>query len=353
MLALFLLMGIPMGGWYFMAHLATPELLDSLPAEGQQAVLEAQHQVRLRLAATLGLSIVVLGAVIAWLRRAILDPLESLAHRARQADHAPWSAPPQLELGDEVGDLARALDRSVRRLQRRADEAERFAANLSHELRTPLTAIRGAAEILSDCGLSDADRSKFTAHVLREAERLERLVNGLLEQARADLGNGDERRQAIALGPIAGEVIESFQPVAEATAHRLELTVQPTLPEVLADPDAVRRVLTALVENATRFCPAGSSIHIHAVASDDHVEVRVDDAGPGVPDELRERVFDRCFSTHPVGTRTGDGTGLGLAIARGLVEAWQGRLWVDQSADGGASFRFTVPLATTDRPSVA
>ncbi len=346
MLALFGLMVIPIAGWYFVAELGPKRLVDVLPPGSHAEVLEMQHEIRFKLAITLGLSIIALGAVVLYVRRSVLDPLERLAGRARRSADSGWSTPAEVTLLDEVGDLARALDRSLTGLQRRAEEAERFAADLSHELRTPLAAIRGAAEILTDSELSESDRRRFVGHVFVEAQRLERLVTHLLDLARAE--RVKQPVEPVQVGAVAIRAAERCEPLLGDRLLTVEVGDMIEVPPVRASAEAVVRVLTILLENAIRHSPRGGTIRLGAGLDGAGVALWVDDEGPGVTPALRERIFDRFFTAEkePVAAK---GTGLGLAIAQALLAGMGGRIGVDDSPRGGA--RFVVVLPAWDEDS--
>jgi signal transduction histidine kinase len=339
MLALFVLMIVPVCGWYFIGDLASHRLLSALPEASHSQLLEVQREIRFKLAINLGVSVLVLGGVILYVRRTILDPLERLAVQARRGDSQAWSTPQEAARPDEVGDLARALDSSVTRLVQRAEEAERFAANLSHELRTPLAAIRGAGEILGDPDLSPEDRHRFAGNVVCESQRLERLVSGLLVLARAERERSDEI-QLLDMAEVIRQVSESNRPLASAKHLHVELGIEGETPPVRAAEDLVVRVLTVLIENAIEHASVGGAILLGLRSRASLVEVAVEDSGAGVPVEERERIFDRWYALR---SESRQGTGLGLAIARSLVEGMGGQIWVDTSPLGGASFRFTLP----------
>jgi len=349
MLALFLLMMVPVCGWYFIGTLASPRLLSLLPAESHQQVLTLQHEIRFKLGITLGISVVLLGGVIVYLRRTILEPLELLARQARSAALQGWHTPPETTRPDEVGDLARALDSSFALLQHRAQEAEAFAAHLSHELRTPLAAIRGAAELLCTPELAPADRQRFARSVVAESHRMERLVTALLSLARADHQELEPQERALLL-PVLQRSLDCFAAVASQQQVRVELQQSDPELTVRAGNDVLMRIMTVLVENAVEHTQQGGSVVVSVTASGDKVEVAVEDSGPGVPEHERPRVFDRWYALR---NASRNGTGLGLAIARSLVEKVGGSIDVSDSPLGGARFSFCVPAFTGSETSVS
>jgi len=173
MAALFVLMIVPILGWYFLGELTSREVWGDLPVELESSLHEAQAEIRFKLALTLGVSVVVLGVIVFYLKRALIDPLDRLASRARNAESEGWQTPEECFRPDEIGDLARALDRSIPAMEQRAEDAHNFAINLSHELRTPLAAIRGAVEILSEADPEPSDQDlKITRRLEAAGETL-------------------------------------------------------------------------------------------------------------------------------------------------------------------------------------
>lgn len=341
MVALFVVMIVPVSGWYFLGELTSRELVESLPAAAGEALAAVQEEIRFKLALTLGASVVVLGAVIVYLRRSLVEPLDGLASRARAAAAGGWQTPPESERPDEIGDLARALDRSLPAMEERADRALRFATNLSHELRTPLAAIRGAAEILAESRPEATDRERFLSNIQIESERLERLVAGLLDlERRQDAGPGEA--EPLAPGPVLRGVVARCAPLFARRSIAADLEEEPSLPAVRVRPERLERVLFGLLENALKFSPRDGRITVRAGSRDGDLLLEVEDQGPGVPAELRREIFDRHFSG---GRGSAGSTGIGLAIVHSLVTQAGGRVWVEESPRGGARFCCALPTA--------
>ncbi len=338
MAALFLLMIVPTGGWYFIAEFASGNRWESLPPADQAALLDVQREVRFKLALTLVASILVLAGTVAYLRRTVVDPLANLARRARTVGRTPWKPPRERDRPDEIGDLARALDNGVQALERKAEEAARFSINLSHELRTPLAAIRGAAEILTDRQLSDEDQARFIGNIATESERLERLVAGILELSRTEQGPAVAASEVVDLASVASSVLDASQPLLLRKDLRVVGPEAVDWALVLGDGDRLHRILFGLLENAIKFSPQGGEIRVEILRVQQEVRVVVGDEGPGVPPEIRETIFERQFTTEHDGGSASRGTGLGLAIVRGLVAASNGRVWVEDSTAKGARF---------------
>ncbi len=341
MVALFVVMIVPVAGWYFLGELTSRELT-ALPGDAGRTFAAVQDEIRFKLALTLGASVVVLGAVVVYLRRTLVDPLDRLARRARAAAAGGWRTPAEAGRPDEIGDLARALDRSIPAMETRAERALRFATNLSHELRTPLAAIRGAAEILSESRPEGPDRQRFLANIRVESERLERLVAGLLDLERPR-DAGREAAEPLAPGPVVRGVLARCAPLFERRAIVADLDEAPALPEVRIRPGRLERILFGLLENALRFSPRGGRITVRTGSRDGGLWIEVEDQGPGVPAELRREIFDRHFTG---GRGSAGSTGIGLAIVHSLVSQAGGRVWVEESSGGGARFCCQLPRQT-------
>lgn len=344
MAALFVLLLAPMSGWWFVADLTRPEVLAGLSPRQQSDLLHREGQTRRRLGITFCVAVLVMGGVVVYVRRSMIAPLTDLAGRAREVrGGVGWRSPPDRERPDEIGDLARALDDSVRTLESRAEEAVRFAVGLSHELRTPLAAIKGAAEILGEGGLEDADRSRFVSNITVESARLERLVAGLLDLERA--------RQGQAPAPGRCDLVQTVRSTLDRASPswtRKGLTVERDLAEGSApagiDADRATRVLLGLLENAVKFSPRGGRVRVSVSEAKPGLQLVVEDQGPGVDAEQKDRIFDRAFvGDARAGAR---GTGLGLAIVRSLVEGARGTVHVEDASDGGARFVVRLPAAT-------
>ncbi len=181
----------------------------------------------------------------------------------------------------------------------------------------------------------------------QESNRLNRFIGGLIELARIEAGELQLRRHWGAVDDIIAAARARAEPVTRA--HRIELAIEKDLPVVRVDERAVSEVMYTLIDNAAKYSPAGSRIRIVAErAGEGLIRMSVEDEGAGIPLDLRERVFDKFFRA----TRNGDvtvrepsGTGMGLAIARGIVEAHEGKIWIEAAANGrGTRVVFTLPI---------
>ena len=230
------------------------------------------------------------------------------------------------------------------------EEVDRLRAALigsvSHDLRTPLASIKASISDLADPGLllSDDDRATLLRTTEEETDRLTRLVTNLLDMSRIQAGALVPHTSATPLDELIGAVAGRLSPMLGD--HRLTVDIPDGLP--LADVDylLVEQVLSNLLENAARYTPAGTAVTVRAtaVAGGDEVEVAVVDHGPGVAEEERERIFDQFYRLRAEG-RGPLGTGMGLAIVKGIVEAHGGRIGVEATPGGGATFALRLPVA--------
>jgi two-component system sensor histidine kinase KdpD len=230
------------------------------------------------------------------------------------------------------------------------EEVDRLRAALigsvSHDLRTPPASIKASISDLADPGLllSDDDRATLLRTTEEETDRLTRLVTNLLDMSRIQAGALVPHTSATPLDELIGAVAGRLSPMLGD--HRLTVDIPDGLP--LADVDylLVEQVLSNLLENAARYTPAGTAVTVRAtaVAGGDEVEVAVVDHGPGVAEEERERIFDQFYRLRAEG-RGPLGTGMGLAIVKGIVEAHGGRIEVEATPGGGATFALRLPVA--------
>ena len=233
-----------------------------------------------------------------------------------------------------------------------------FVALVSHELRTPLTSIIGFISLILDgkAGpLNEVQQQSLTrAH--RQSERLATMINDLLDISRIEAGRIVMKLEPVNLTEIAQQRLEELKPQADEKTIKLDMNVQPDLPELTGDAEHLGQILTNLVGNAIKFTPSNGEVRVRmfrknspledgVTDENDGVHVEVIDTGPGIPAQDREDVFDKFRQLSNIQTREQGGTGLGLAIARGFVEAHKGKIWVDAGEnDKGCNFQFWIPF---------
>ena len=234
---------------------------------------------------------------------------------------------------------------------RMADATRRdFVSNASHELRTPVSAIAGAAETLLGGAMDDPAQARtFVEMISRNAERLARLTNDLL-----DLSRIESRQWPVNLAPVmVGVVARRAVEVCAEHARRKRIELQVEVPEtafVRADARALEQVLVNLLDNAVKYTPEGGRATVRTGPADgDRVAVEVADTGPGIERHHIPRLFERFYRVDPGRARDSGGTGLGLAIVKHLVQMQEGDIGVETGA-GGTTFRVRLPRAAPPPP---
>jgi two-component system phosphate regulon sensor histidine kinase PhoR len=226
---------------------------------------------------------------------------------------------------------------------RRADQIRRdFVANVSHELRTPLTAIKGYTEALIDDTAPDDPTRKFIDIVHRHSTRMERLVNDLLRLARLDAGQEVAEFAACDMAGLINGLAADFDVPARDKQQKLTVSVAPEARTLVVDPAKIHDILRNLIENAVNYTPAGGEIDVIADLVDGKYRIRVEDTGPGIPDEDLGRVFERFYRVDKSRARPG-GTGLGLAIVKNLTHVLGGDVTAENLRGKGAVFTVTLP----------
>ena len=217
----------------------------------------------------------------------------------------------------------------------------RFFANVSHELRTPLTLTIGPLEDLRARAGGDQQVERWLEIALRNARRLLRLVNQILDVAKLEAGAMRLEPRPLDLAPFTRGVVAAFAPVAERKGIRL--TVE-TPGQLLGgfDADAVEKVLTNLLSNAIKFTPSGGTVGVALTREGESVRVAVRDSGPGIPPDQLGHVFERFYQVDESGTRTQPGTGIGLALVKELVELHGGTVRAE-TGEEGTTFTATIP----------
>jgi two-component system OmpR family sensor kinase len=240
----------------------------------------------------------------------------------------------------ELRAVIAGFNRMLERLDFAFSRQRRFVSDASHELRTPLTAIRGQLEVLAanpDAGVEEVRRVKTVT--LAEVERMERLVEELLALAQLDERSEMEVSQV--------DLPALLHELAAVDASGIELG-EMAQRHVAGSPELLARVVRNLLANARRHAGESGRVVLSATAADGRVTICVDDDGPGIPAAERDRIFERFHRVDSARGRDSGGSGLGLAISRKIVEAHGGRIWVEDSALGGARAAFELPGFTLE-----
>lgn len=228
----------------------------------------------------------------------------------------------------------------VRRLETVRRE---FVANVSHELRTPLTSIRALVETLEAGAIDEPDVAmEFLGRIVGEIDRLNTLVEDLLDFARLEAGRTPLRLEYVDVGNVVEHGAKRLQQQIERAGLTLELELADDLPEMALDVGRIEQVLINLIHNAIKFTPAGGTLYLRAWREKKTVHVALRDTGVGIPEEERSRLFERFYKSDKA--RRSEGTGLGLAIAQNIVRLHGGKISVTSTQGEGSEFVFTLPM---------
>ena len=290
------------------------------------------------------LSILFSATVVKPIRQLRVDARAVLDRRNRLSGHFKGS-----KRSDEIGELSRALERIMRRLDAHVGVIEGFASDVVHELKNPLASIRNANEMLAD--VSDPnDRRRFVRVIEQEVARMERLLSGVREISIIDARMNREEVHAVDVGALVGLLVDGFR-VRERDRVRFDVEIGPGPLTVAASEDRLTQVFENILDNALSFSPNGSTVSVRVYSENGVVAVRVADEGPGIPDANITRIFDRFFTHRPEGSRVAAGhTGLGLAIVSAIVDAYGGSVTVANGEVRGAVFTVRLPRRTLLSP---
>jgi signal transduction histidine kinase len=270
--------------------------------------------------------------------RAVLDEASQIvvySHRLEQKSQELERASQEL----------RAANARLQELDRMKDE---FVSTVSHELRTPLTSIRSFTEILHDNPqLPAAQRERFLGIVIKETERLTRLIGQVLDVSRLESGRVEWHESLFDLRELLEDTAASTSQLFHERAVRLDCNLPARVPKVRADLDRIVQVVVNLLSNAVKFIePGRGRVEIALAEEPGFLRVDVRDNGPGISAEHQELIFDKFRQAGDPLTGKPQGSGLGLYISRRIIEHSGGRLWVTSRPGQGACFSFTLPLAS-------
>ena len=227
-----------------------------------------------------------------------------------------------------------------------------FLANVSHELRTPLNSIIGFTELLHDDAKENADerRLRYLDNILTSGRGLLEMINELLDMAKIEAGRLELHVEPTSVGDIVEGIAAIMEPQARKKSISLEIQVDTQLQTIQSDPGKVQQILYNLVSNAIKFTPEHGTVTVRCDSDDMHVHLLVIDTGPGIPDDLKDVIFEKFRQIESGHTRAHAGTGLGLAICRELAQMLQAELTVDSTHGQGATFTLRIPHAP-EQPS--
>ncbi|MEZ5843620.1 MAG: stimulus-sensing domain-containing protein [Hyphomicrobiaceae bacterium] len=261
---------------------------------------------------------------------------------------------------DEIGQLSRAFAKMTAALYRRAEASEKFAADVAHELKNPLTAARSTAESLR-YAKTDEKRAELVDQINIELKRLNKLITDVSNASRMEAELALKETAPVEVDAVLRGIVSTFEDRSSSSSGpRLQLTVAPEASGaggvIAGHAGRIGQVFTNLIDNAISFSPQGGTVRIRLIRDRDELDITFEDEGPGVPEEMRDRIFERFYTYRPTAESSrGNNSGLGLAISREIVRAHEGRIWAENRAEGGARFVVRLPMRTRKparRPSL-
>jgi len=320
---------------YFMALMKDYNIS---PTDVHQMFLDATH--RSLIWATLAtLSLAVILSFL--LTKKVLNPLTQMTGITRKIAAGDYTAQVRISSEDEVGQLATAFNQMASSLQRVEQLRKTMVIDVAHELRTPLTNMRGYIEALRD-GVIPSSKETFES-LHEETIRLAKLVEDLLQLARADASKGTLHRQRIAFQDLVTQILDLFQP--KFAAKRIIIKVELTNAEglIMADPEKLSQVLRNLLQNAWEYTPPGGIVRIFAERLPNRIKVIFSNTGEGIAAEDLPFIFERFYRGEKSRSREHGGAGIGLAIVKELVEAHKGEVGAESSPTETRVW-FTLPV---------
>jgi len=270
-----------------------------------------------------------------WLMRGI-----NRLNRYAQAVSAGERAPPLPSRRDEIGDLGRAVETMRRKLEGKA-YVEQYVQSLTHEMKSPLAAIRGAAELLQE-PLPEADRQRFAHNIRTQEQRLTETIDKLLALAEVEQHGWLQTLEPVSIAALLAQAGESVTTKLAADGLTLSMDVDDPQATVQGDAYLLRQAVSNLLDNAIAFSPAGGTISLSSSTVDRHIEIRVIDEGPGIPDYARDRVFERFYSLARPSTGLRS-SGLGLPFVREVARLHGGEAELVSLEGGGALAMLRLP----------
>jgi signal transduction histidine kinase len=296
-------------------------------------------------------ALLVIGLVAIPMARSLARPLERLTKTARTLAEGDLTVRTNLQRRDEVGLLAQTFDDMATRLEFRIKNEKELLANISHELRTPLARIRVALELCEEEPSSIEDIRRHLTGIGGDVNELDQLLENVFTITRLDLGagNSDDGRLAVDkqdldLTKLLGRASQRFQAVNPK--YNLRLSIPKQLPQVMADPALIRRVIDNLLDNAAKYAEPETEVELVVSVDAKNIVLAVKDRGFGISEQDLIHIFDAFYRTERSRKLKIDGTGLGLTLCKRIVEAHAGSIRARQRQDKGTTIEFSLPLAS-------
>lgn len=329
-------------------------LLSTRPGDIEKSL--SQERWRISLLAVIALVATLVSSLL--LARTVAEPIRRLSEAAEEVSrniNARAHLPDYAERNDEVGQLSRAFQAMTASLYRRIESSESFAADVAHELKNPLTAARSTAESLVYAKTPE-QRDELVRQIQNELKRLNRLITDVSNASRLDAELARQAMVPTLVTDVVDNVAKIFRDILSEDGRSVRVVLdqgvdQQTL-KITGHEGRLGQVITNLVDNAVSFSPADGIVVITVKQTPQHVDIVIDDDGPGIPEDRLAIIFDRFYTDRPQSEALrGKNSGLGLSISREIVIAHGGEIWAENRRAPGAGpdsrpigARFTVRL---------
>lgn len=290
------------------------------------------------------LSIALAGLLGRYLAQRITDPIQLLTQAAEKMARGDLSQRVAVRTSDEIGRLTKQFNEMAKKLAESTRQLKDFVANASHEMRTPLTSLNILVKSLREYPLEAEEREEFLADIDKELERLIRLVENLLDLTRLDRLAKEDTMSVVDIVPTVANTLSMLQRRAEEKSITLEIRLPERASPVFAALHQIKQVVFNLVDNALKYTPAHGRVEVVLSEEGDCLKLSVSDNGVGIPEEHREKIFERFYRVDKARSRELGGTGLGLAIVAEIVKRHGGTIAVEDGPGGiGTTFIVTIP----------
>jgi len=286
--------------------------------------------------------------------RGVIGPLNSIRTVVKKVGEGDFivrikisSTKEMTELGESVNDMiaklqdARAHEREVERLK------TEFVSLAAHQLRTPLSSIKWTLQAFleGDLGSLTNEQKEFISRTYASNEKMISLINDLLNLTRIEEGRYLYKPSLVQLEDVVESIVKWYQEEAKRRGIALIYKcVGKDFPKVLADEEKIRLAAQNLIDNALRYTREGGKVTVFLKHDTENIEISVQDTGIGVPDEQKQRIFERFFRAENARKVDTQGSGLGLYLAKNIVEAHGGKIWFESQENKGATFTFSIPI---------
>ncbi|KOY82231.1 HAMP domain-containing histidine kinase [Lysinibacillus macroides] len=275
--------------------------------------------------------------------RHIMRPLSELQNAVEQMSYGRYETRVPVNSRDEIGKLSSTFNKMAEAIQQEDEARKTFLATVSHELRTPISYVKGYSEAMQNGMITEQRKEETIQLIVREANRMERLTNELLQLARTE-----NEQTNIVLYPIPlGETVREVQQILTHQAHKKNITLCVDVDDALiiqADEVKLKQIFINIIENAINYSYEGSKVEIIAAEHSGYAVITIKDYGIGIPQEDLSHVTERFYRVNKARSRADGGSGLGLSIVEQLVKQLQGKLEIDSVIEKGTIVKIQLPL---------